>query len=288
MSKDIMLQLEKRLSEMTVAQRKVAEYISQNTMEAAFSTIDKIAHSAGVSTTSVIRLANTLGYSAFSEFQKDLKDYLRFHSSPINKLSLNSAEMIPESTQSDVISSVYRNELENIASAMQMLNENSLTEIARKLEQAKSIYVCGARTSESVARYLTYNLNRMFLNVTYVGDSLSGELTVLKKIGPGDVLIAVTVSRYNKGICKIAALCKQWQVPVVAITDSYDSPLVPCSDYQLIGKCRSNAFHNSIISQVFLCDTLIKICSQINPERVRENLKRDEKIVEEMDYFVKK
>ena len=139
-----------------------------------------------------------------------------------------------------------------------------------------------------MARYLTYNLNRMFLNVTYVSDSLSGELTALKKIDPADVLIAVTVSRYNKGICKIASLCKRWNIPVVAITDSFDSPLIPCSDFQLVGKCRSNAFHNSIISQIFLCDLLIKICSQTNPARVRENLKRDEMIVEEMDYFIRK
>ena len=158
----------------------------------------------------------------------------------------------------------------------------------QSITQAKNIYICGARTSESVARYLTYNLNRMFLNATYVSDSLSGELTTLKKIAQEDVLIAVTVSRYNKGICKIASLCKQWHIPVIAITDSFDSPLIPCSDFQLVGKCRSNAFHNSIISQVFLCDLLIKICSQVNPARVRENLKRDEMIVEEMDYFIRK
>lgn len=288
MSNDILQQMEDHLPEMTVAQRKVAEFISQDAMEAAFSTIEKIASSAGVSTTSVIRLANTLGYGSFSEFQKDLKDYLRIHSSPINKLSLNCVDAIPDALQTDVISCVYRNELENIASAMQMLNRNTLEEIAQKLEQAKNIYICGARTSESVARYLTYNLNRMFLNVTYVSDSLSGELTALKKIDPADVLIAVTVSRYNKGICKIASLCKRWNIPVVAITDSFDSPLIPCSDFQLVGKCRSNAFHNSIISQIFLCDLLIKICSQANPARVRENLKRDEMIVEEMDYFIRK
>lgn len=288
MTSSIMMQIEKQMAEMTAAQRKVAEYIFRDTMEASFSTIEQISRSAGVSTTSVIRLANTLGFASFSEFQKALKDYLRANSSPINKLSLNTNETAPEGTGSGILDEVYSNELENITLAMQTLNEDTLRAIAKKLDGARNIYICGARTSESVARYLTYNLNRMFMNATYVGDSFSGELAFLKKIGPEDVLIAATISRYNKSVCKMAATCKSWGVPVIAVTDSYDSPLVPSSEYQLIGRCHSNAFHNSITAQIFLCDALIKICSQINTKRVRENLRKDEKIVAEMDYFIRK
>lgn len=286
MANDILQEMERQISSMTSAQRKVAEYILQDSMEAAFSTIDKIAHSTGVSTTSVIRLANSLGYTTFSEFQKALKDYMRTHSAPINKLSLNVQDDM--ALENGVTADVYRYAAENVGSAVQGLNQEVLENIAEQLDQAEHIYICGVRTSESVARYLTFNLNRMYLNTYYVGGSLTEQLDLFKRIGKKDVLIAATLSRYNKVVCDAAALCKKEGIPVVALTDSYDSPLIPFSTYQLIGKCQSNAFHNSIIAQVFLCDTLIKVCSLKSADRVRENLKKDEKLQAEFKFFVRK
>lgn len=286
MANDILQEMERQISSMTSAQRKVAEYILQDSMEAAFSTIDKIAHSTGVSTTSVIRLANSLGYTTFSEFQKALKDYMRTHSAPINKLSLNVQDDM--TLENGVTADVYRYAAENVGSAVQGLNQEVLESIAKQLDEAEHIYICGVRTSESVARYLTFNLNRMYLNTYYVGESLTEQLDLFKRIGKKDVLIAVTLSRYNKVVCDAAALCKKEGIPVIALTDSYDSPLIPFSTYQLIGKCQSNAFHNSIIAQVFLCDALIKVCSLKSADRVRENLKKDEQLQAEFKFFVRK
>ena len=288
MSKNVISQIEQQISGMTNAQRKVADFILHDTMEAAFSTIDQIAHATDVSTASVIRLANVLGYSTFSDFQKSLKEYLHTHSAPINRFSINTRDVLPDNIGNDQIADVYKNELENINATMQGLNYETIETISRKLNTAKNIYICGARTSESIARYLTYNFNRMFLNTRYVGDSPSELLNLFKHITQEDALIAVTLSRYNKHVCHVAKICREKGIPVIAMTDSYDAPLVPLSEYQLISQCKSNAFHNSIVSQIFLCDILIKVCSQIGRKRVRENLEKDEKIVAEMQYFMRK
>ena len=288
MSEDIVSRIERQISSMTNAQRKVADFILHSTLEAAFSTIDQIAHATNVSTASVIRLANVLGYSTFSDFQKSLKEYLHTHAAPINKFSINTMDVFPNDTGNDPIVDVYKNELENINATMQGLNHESIEAIAHKLNDAKNIYVCGARTSESTARYLAYNFNRMFLNTRYVDDSPSELLNLLKHITQDDALIAITLSRYNKHVCHVAKICKEKDVPVIAITDSYDAPLVPLSTYQLISPCKSNAFHNSIASQIFLCDILIKVSSHIGKKRVRENLEKDEKILAQMQYFMRK
>jgi len=286
MGNDIIRQMEKQIPEMTSAQRKVAEYIIQDTMEAAFSTIDKIAHSAGVSTASVIRLANTLEYSTFSEFQKGLKEYLRAYSAPIRKFSLNAREESPE--QEGAVAEVYKCALENMSTAAKGLNEEMLEAIAHRLDQARNIYVCGVRTSESVARYLAFNLGRMLLNVKYVGESPTEQMDLFKHIGQEDVLIAITMSRYSRIVCASAAYCKEHGISVIALTDSYDSPLKDSSEYLLIAKSRSNTFHNSIGAYIFLCDVLLKLCSQISADRTWANLKLDEKIVTKMQYFLRK
>lgn len=288
MNEDIIRQMEKQLPGMTGAQRKVAEYIMQDTMEAAFSTIDQIAHSARVSTASVIRLANALGHATFSEFQRELKEYLRSFSAPIHKFSLNTQSKPPLEGQTGVVAEVCQYALENMSSAANALNEETLEKIACQLDSARNIYVCGVRSSESTARYLVYDLGRMFLNVKYVGESPSEQMDLFKRIGPEDVLIAITMARYNRTVCTAAARCKARGVPVIALTDSYDSPLIESASCQLIAKGRSNAFHNSIGAYIFLCDVLIKVCSQHSAERVKKNLRLDEEIVAEMQYFLRK
>ena len=73
MQNDLLKKIETLIPNMTSAQKKVADLILSDSFGAAFSTIDKLAHASGVSTASVIRLANAVGYNTFSEFQEDLK-----------------------------------------------------------------------------------------------------------------------------------------------------------------------------------------------------------------------
>lgn len=288
MNRDILQEIERLIPKMTNAQRKVAQYILNGPMDAAFSTINQIANAVGVSTTSVIRLAGALGYDAFSDFQKALKEYLQAYAAPINKFSLNTKNVGPTTDDRSFISDIYQKEIENLNTATTGLSEQTVDAVARKLTGAKNIYVCGVRTSESIARYLAYNFGRMFMNTVFVDDSPTTMVNCLKHISQEDVLIAVTLSRYNKEVCELAKTCNRQDIPVVAITDSLDSPLIPYSDHHLIGKCSSSAFHNSIVAQIFLCDILIGACSQLDRQRVRENLQKDERIAAQMQHFMRK
>ena len=288
MAADMMLQMRRQIPQMTNAQRKVADYILGNPMDAAFSTINQIANTTGVSTTSVIRLANALGYDAFSDFQKALKGYLQAYAAPVKKFSLNTRDAAPVQDEQGVVSDTYQKEIENLNAAVTGLEEEAVNAVVQRLTAARNIYVCGVRTSESIARYLVYNFNRMFLNATYVDDSPMVMMDFLKHVTGEDVLIAITMSRYNKNVCELARICHEKGIPVIAMTDSYDSPLAAWSSHPLIGKCSSNAFHNSIVAQIFLCDVLIGACSQADRLRVRANLEKDEAIVAQMQHFVHK
>ena len=285
MSNDLLRRIESQLSSMTAAQKKVADYILADSMEASFSTIDKLSHAAGVSTASVIRLANALGYGTFSEFQRDLKDCIRLAAAPIHRLNYNAQE--PDEQPQGMISEVYRHGLDNLNSVIQDNEEEEFRITGLRLAGAKNIYVTGARTSESTARYLAFNLNRIYQNTLYIADSISSQIDMIKKAGPDDAVIVITVSRYNRILCETAGKCREKGSFVLGLTDSFDSPLVPVSDTRLIGKCWSADFHNSILSQILIADMLIKSCSEAAPERVRKNLEYDEEIFKNVKYFVR-
>ena len=84
---DVLQRLNACRDQLTRAQKQVADYFMEDMMGAAFSTVDKTAHAVGVSTTTVVRLANTLGYSGYAELQGALKKYLTTMAAPIHMFS---------------------------------------------------------------------------------------------------------------------------------------------------------------------------------------------------------
>lgn len=76
----------KNYSTLTKGQKKVATYILRNPEEVAFLTSKKLGKNAGVSEATVIRLANALGISGFSEIQNISQSWLKRKRAPSEKL----------------------------------------------------------------------------------------------------------------------------------------------------------------------------------------------------------
>ena len=60
-------------SKLTKTEQKIADYITEHNSGVAFQTLGEVAGAAGVSTTSVIRLARELGYDGFAQMQSSIQ-----------------------------------------------------------------------------------------------------------------------------------------------------------------------------------------------------------------------
>ena len=70
---DLLSRIQENFSSLTNSQRIVAEYVGDNLNSLAFMTLDELAYRIGVSTTTVIRFARTLGYSGYSDMQQAIR-----------------------------------------------------------------------------------------------------------------------------------------------------------------------------------------------------------------------
>lgn len=283
MPNEIIQALEQQMNGLTKLQKKVADYILKETMDAAFSTVDHLAHSVDVSTTTVVRLALSLGYSGYAEFQRDLQEHLKTKSAPSKKFELNISEGVGNCRQTDIIDNITQLAIDNINKVYSSLNRQQLTIIAERLAGANHIYVIGSRSCHSIAYHLNYNLDRMFGNSDVISTN-SGELPEqLRRITSKDVVVAASMSRYVRLVVDIARICKERGAFVVSISDGYNSPLAQYSDILLLAQCGSVDFHNSMVSASYLVDIILGICAMNNPSEVRDNLKRTEKHLTELN-----
>ena len=283
---DILARLSLHASELTKSQRLVADYMTNNMMEAAFSTVEKTAHTVGVSTTTVVRLALTLGYSGYAELQGSLKKYLTTMSAPIHMFSTVSQSEEGESREDYV--QMMELEVRNLQTTCAMLSSDLVDQACRTLCKARNIYVIGARSCEGSARFLAYNLDRMFLNTRFVESNPNSAPEIINRIGMQDALVTIGFSRYVRTVFDVTRMAKEAGAVVIGITDHPSCPWRPFVDHLFLCDNQSANFHHSPLSVMYLTNVLLRRCSRLSVARVEKNLNKLENAVQGMQIFMKK
>jgi Transcriptional regulators len=113
--------------------------------------------------------------------------------------------------------------------------------------QAKHIYILGVRSSSFVAGYLNFYMHLLFENVTLVQSNAAGEIfEQLFRIGPGDVMIAISFPRYSRVTVNTVKFAADRGATIVAVTDNELSPLHQMADASLLAPSEMISFVDSM------------------------------------------
>ena len=271
--------LEQKMDALTSAQRKVADYILKNPTEVAFMTIEQLSGLIGVSVASVMRLAYSLGYNGYAQFQKDLQEILRNRVAPPTRLEANVKKM----GKSKLLVKCAELQINNIRKTVEFLSDEAIENAFSLISGATRIYVIGVRGSRVVAEYLHQGLNRLGIDCELLLPD-SGRLhAVLTKISPTDLVIAISLPRYARRTVEVVRVAKQRGSRVLSIIDGYSSPIALLSDVFLPCAYESLAFQHSEIGAMFVADFLITGMATRNAKQTKLWLDELEKVVSAFD-----
>ncbi|MFP3040997.1 MurR/RpiR family transcriptional regulator [Treponema primitia] len=268
--------IEKGLPTLTNSQKKVADYILKNPMQAAFSTIDEIARIVKTSTTTVVRFALTLKFTGYAELQKNLQEYLKIKSGPSVKLEMNFHNF---ENRNNLITDIVRQQLDNINITYANLSDNSIIQAAKKISSARHIYVFGQRSCHCVSHYLAYNINRILGNCDFIYNGNLDIVEFLHRISKKDVVISISFPRYITQVVNFTALAHKRGAFIISVSDGYLSPFASISDILLSSETLSKNFHNSMTSSMLIADILIGVLTDQNRNKAKTNLKDADKIL---------
>ena len=179
---------------MSQAQKKVADYITDNDEVAAFMTAAKLGKAAGVSEATVVRFTAMLGYDKYSEFQQAMIDEIQSRLVSDKKSTTNKLKADP----SGLMKKVLVHDAQNIVDSIHMVPDTTFDMAVDMLENAKHIYVLGIRNCAPLAEILAYYLGVIRPDVKVVNSVNISELyEQLNWIGKGDVLVGISFPRYS-------------------------------------------------------------------------------------------
>ena len=125
----------------TRSQKIIADYLTENLNDIAFCTLEELAEKIDVSTTTIIRFSRALGYTGYSEMQKDIQNNIQTKVGLPERLS--SQKFYPDNT---LLSDSFQNDIHNIqhtmATTVIKMNSGKVTEIDTN-EMQKTAYEIG-------------------------------------------------------------------------------------------------------------------------------------------------
>lgn len=250
--------------------KAIAKYITENTKQAAFMTAGAIAKEIGVSESTVVRFASSLGYSGYPEFHKALGQWVQ---EQMNDTDV-SATMVSKTSESELIQKVLTSDMQKINDTIERTDVASFNMAVDMILSAKQIYVMGLRNSEPVAHFLAFYLQMIRGNVTLITTSSTTEFfEQMIRIGKDDVFIGIGFPRYSMRTLKAMEFANDRKAGVIAITDNEHSPMKMYSTCNLFAATDSSTFIDSMVAPMSLINALLTAICIKKPKEIQKHLR---------------
>lgn len=250
----LMVIMNKRYKTMSKGQKILARYTMENYTKVAFMTASKLGETVGVSESTVVRFANALGFSGYPKFQDALQELIKTKLTTVERVEMANRDY---SSDSKILGNVLKTDIENIKETMDSLEEKSYEDAINLMISAKKVYVMGLRSSIYVAKYLGYYLNYILDDVVIVRMDMGEPVEQMIKLGPGDVLIAISFPRYSRKTIQVARFAKNRGAKVIAITDSNNAPTAKISDVVVTVRNNMVSFVDSLVPAFSVANALV-------------------------------
>ena len=259
MAKGILNLIESNLSNFSKGQKRIATYILENYDRAAFMTASKLGRLVGVSESTVVRFASELGYDGYPGMQRALQEMIRSRLTSTQRIQVAGDRLSGQ----DILGTVLQSDIENLREMTARADRAAFNNVVDRILAAKNIYIVGVRSSSFVAGYLNFYMHLLFENVTLVQSNAAGEIfEQLFRIGPGDVMIAISFPRYSKITLSTAKFAQDRGATILAVTDSEMSPIYQMAEAALLAPCEMISFVDSMVAPLSSLNALLVALAQ--------------------------
>lgn len=251
---DLIKLLQNNFNKLTKGQKLIAEYIMENYDKAAFMTAAKLGKTVGVSESTVVRFADTLGYEGYRELQNELQELIKNKLTTVQRISLTDNIL---NINENSFKKVLKKDMDNISSTIDEIDDASFNKAIERILEAETVYVLGLRSSAFLAGYLGFYFNFIVDNVKVVTSAPSDVFEQLLKANEQDVVIGISYPRYSKRTLEALNYAKEKGCKIIGITDSLVSPAAQIADITLIAGSNMVSFVDSLVAPMSLINALV-------------------------------
>lgn len=280
MNNNIFLIIDEKYNNLSKTQKRLADYVKGNVHIVPFLTIGELGDKAGVSLASVTRFTRELGFAGYAEFQKNVAELIQKDVVPMREIknsitSKESDNILRDSISSNInaLNNLYTEELE------ENYNDSVLM-----IKNCRKLFIVASRSSYSVGYYLYFMLKGFIEDVELLTSGTSDISNKISHVQKEDCLISISYARYTKATYDITYYFHNIGCNIIAITDSYTSPIALKATRVLLAKNGVDTY--SFVNAITLANSLVTSVGRLDIEDTLKKLEKQDKIALENDIYL--
>jgi DNA-binding MurR/RpiR family transcriptional regulator len=209
------------------SEKKVGDYITENTDSIIRMTLAEIATQSGVSEATAIRFCRSIGYSGWLEFKIALSQ--SFPHSP----TLIHDDITQEDPPGLIVRKVFEGSKQALSDTLSVFDDLSFEKAINYLFEAERILIVGVGTSGPMAQEMFNRLFRLGLNCQVQTDSY---IQVMQSalLTDKDVLVVITQTGISMDPKRTALQAKKNGCKIICITGNTMAPVTKIADVILL------------------------------------------------------
>lgn len=278
---DLIDNIKSKYNTLSKGQKLIADYLIANYDKAAFMTAASIGEIVGVSESTVVRFAITIGYEGYKELRKELHELIKTKLTTVQRLSMTDKY----SSQKNALQNVMEKDIDNIQKTIDEIDYKKFENAVELILNAKNVYVLGLRSSSFLAGYLGFYLNFLLKNSNVIIAGPNDVFEQLLRVSEDDVIIGISYPRYSRRTLEAIDFSKEKGCKIISITDSLSSPAAKESHIALIASSDMLSFVDSLVAPMSLINALIVAIGMDKGNDIKSTFEDLEKIWNKYDVY---
>ncbi len=265
-----------RFNDLSPRQQQAARYIVDNPEEVALRSMRAMAGRAGVDPSTMVRLAQDLGFSGYDDLRECYRRKLVVGAGTWSGRLQRIRRRKEDSSTSALVSEILAQGQRNLEKTFSAETVAALENSKRLLSDARQVYVVGLRSMFPAAFYLHYAcqmVNTKTVLLTGTGGTFADSLRYAQ---PGDVVLAFSCRPYAKDTVRAVEFMKRLGGKAIAVTDSKMSPIANLADVVVVASNASMSVLPTVIPFMAIAEALTAIVVESNGESASEQIERSE------------
>ncbi|OAB46585.1 MurR/RpiR family transcriptional regulator [Paenibacillus antarcticus] len=244
-----------KYNNLTNTEKKVADYVLENTKSVVYMSITDLADECGVGESSIFRFCKSLSYKGYQEFKIALAHSIAVE----NEIPQLTDQILMNDTIAQVASKVLSTNISALNETNNLLDVESIDKAIDYLIEAERVQFFGVGSSLITAMEAKIKFMRI-TNKTECSMDSHLQMMSAALMTKRDVAVIISYSGSTKDSIEVARKAKERGAIVISITRFVKSPLTSYSDLTLLCGANEGPLQggslSAKISQLYLLDVL--------------------------------
>jgi DNA-binding MurR/RpiR family transcriptional regulator len=270
-------------SVLTRAEKQLAATLLDNYPVSGLGSITTVAENAGVSTPTVARMVQKLGFRGFPDFQQRLHQELEATiSNPISKHDRWAAN----APGAHILNRFADTTINNLRASLAQLETAEFDGAAAMIaDRKRNIYLVGGRITGALADYFFTHLQVIRSGVTRIAANSSSWPHYVLDMKKGDVLILFDIRRYEQEMETLARIARDRGVEIILFTDQWGSPVAKSARRVFRIQIEAPSAWDSSVIILFAVEALIEAVQSSIWDETRDRMKTLENLFDSTRLF---